>query len=303
MRQFGNHVLYDYEGGTQNLTPVALDEMPLDKFADVVANAAKGNADKQSEMLTKADSYSFQVAHPEFQRTANNTRLINNWLDTKGITNPLFPDFDAAYEDLKTSGLLDIDAAAAARLKDRPLKTFVGAFSKATFDSVDALIANERIAAQQQVTPLSDAEQTLEKLPIEQVQTLLREGERAEQQRVNAGHSQLNADAWLTLHKEYVDCASNARLIVMQLKSNGVSERAANVEDYEIAAKQLRQSGLLKLNSKQVREQHAAEVQRIASEAVNTPGNIFDKTSESEMYNLPLEELRRRASGNYSGQG
>ena len=284
-------------------TPIAFEEMEIEKLDTLVNKAALSNQDQQAEALRKADSYAFQVAHPEFLRTANNTRLINHLLQTWGITNPTYPDFDRAYEFLKDSPLLDIDKAELARQQDdKQPRTFTGVFTKRTFDSLDDLISNERLAALQQVPQVSPEEIALDGLPIEEVQTILRAGERAGQQKVNAKQSQQNANVWLTLHPEFSDSKHNAELMKLQLASNGVLENVATVADYELAYKQLRVSGLLALDKKEVRKQQAEELQQRAAQVVKTPGSVFDQTTEEEMYNLPMEELERRARGNFSGR-
>jgi hypothetical protein len=284
---------YYISEGTSNSTPTDFDEMSEPDFRKVVDAAAMSNADRAAAALRKADSYSFQVAHPEFRRTANNTRLMNHWLSSKGITHPTFPDFEAGYADLRT--LLDIDKS-----KEAP-RTFVGHFTKREFDSIDGLIAQERQAALQQKVSKSDAEIALENLPTEQVLSLLREGERWEQRQVNARETGLNGDAWLFLHAEYVDNKHNGELMTMQLRANGCNEKTASVEDYEKAYRQLQASGLLKLDEQELRSRQTKDLQERVSDAVKTPGSIFDETTEEEMYSLPLDELRRREKGNFSG--
>jgi hypothetical protein len=280
-------------------TPVAelskfenMDESALRKIVD---GAAVSNGQRQAEALRKADSYSFQVAHPELKRTARNMKIINHWLTTKGIDQPSFADIAAAYD--ATQSVLDID-------KDQPTPTtFKGAFTKQTFNSLDELIAQERRAALQQVTPSSAEQIAFENLPNEQALPLIRQAERVAQRKANAPQVQYNSDAWMTLHPEYVDDDHNANLMTMQLRANGCDERTASIEDCEIAYRQLRASGLLKLDAQTVREQHTKELKQSAKQALNTPGTLFDKTSEEEMYSLPLDELKRRANGNYSGAG
>ena len=120
------------------------------------------------------------------------------------------------------------------------------------------------------------------------------------QTKADAKISEQNADSWITLHPEFRDDQYNGRLLLSQLKANGVTG-VVTIEDYEIAERQLAASGLLRQNPASLRKQEAAEVIARAQRAVNTPGTIFDKTTEEEAYNLPMEELRRRANGNYSG--
>lgn len=109
-----------------------------------------------------------------------------------------------------------------------------------------------------------------------------------------------NADAWLTLHPEWRDDDRNAKLLLAQLRLNGVVNRAVTPADYELAARQLIASGMARLNPAQVKKLQQQDIQ---DRAENARPVLFDKTSKEEMYNLPLDEVRRRAEGNYTGRG
>ena len=163
------------------------------------------------------------------------------------------------------------------------------------------MIVAERQAALHNLRPdaVSPEELALEQLPIEQVKVLLREGERHIQRQPKLVETRLNGDAWFSLPSSawYVDNQHNGNLMKMQLAANGFSEDTATIEQFEICARQLRESGLLTLNKTQVAKERVAEVAQRASEAVKQHGTVFDTTSEEDMYNLPLEELRRRANG------
>jgi hypothetical protein len=288
---------YYIKHAEEKQTNVSFENMPLEQFSSVVKSAGRSNTEKTNDAIAKADSYSFQIAHPEFLRTANNTRLIDHWLKTQGIDNPTFPDFVSAYEAFKDSGLLDIDKAELARDKKSP-RTYNGVYTKQTFDSVHDLIAAERHAALTQVTSLSDEEAAFDALPPEEALALLKEGERISQQHANASEVQDEADAWLMLHAEWRDDIRNAKLMAAQLKANGATK--PTIADFEKASRQLRESGLVRLNPVQVAKQHAKDLQRRANEAA---ASIFDPTTEDQMEHLPLDELRRRANGNFSGVG
>jgi hypothetical protein len=300
MGQFGNYI---YDGGNQTLTPeksdsTVFDDMPLQKFASIVNKTALSNSDLQAEALSKADSYSFQVAHPELERTVKNNKLINHWLTSQRITHPLYPDLQAAVDALTVENLLDIDGAELAKQQDqRGNRTYKGTLTGREFDSLQEMIGIERQAALNKAPEATKDEQAFERLPIEEQKRLLREGERGEQLKVNGLKTWKNGDAWITLHPEYVDSEHNARLIKMQLAANGASDNNASIQDYEVAGKQLIEAGLLTLKQTAVTNQHAAEVAQLASQAVKTPGTVFDNTSEEEMYNLPMEELEKRARG------
>ena len=272
--------------------PATLDKLSLEQFTGVVNKAALNNHEKQAEALRKADSGSFWVANPQLKNTAKNIRLINHWLTTRGISNPLYPDFQAAYDFLTTHKQLDIDTS-----KKAP-RTFIGVLTGQTFDDVDTLIAQERAAALRQVSESTPEEKALDSLPPEQVRELLREGERQEQLKVKLVETRKNGDAWLTLHREFLDTPHNAHLMVMQLRANNVVEGSETIQDYEVAYRQLRKSGLLSLDRDVLMEQEAEAVKQRAAKAVATPGSVWDKTTEDAMYddNLPLDEIRRRAN-------
>ena len=276
-------------------TQITFEEMPLQKFAGVVGEASLSNADRRAATIAKADSCSFWAVHPEYLQTENNTRLINHYLQTNGIKNPSYYNFEAACQSFAGSDLLDMDAAELARDRKAP-RTFKGVLTGKTFYSVDDLISNERLAALAQPTPVSAEEEALYAAPIEEAQQKLRDAEREAQRQANAPEIQMNADAFLLLRPEIVDDDRNGRLITQQLKVNGVTN--VTIEDFDYAVGQLRASGLLKLNEVQLNKQRAAEVKRRAKDAAPA---IFDHTTEAEMELLPLDEIRRRASGNFSG--
>ena len=279
--------------GEVSTSPIAFDEMSADQLNKVVANAALSNQDRHSEAVSKADSYSFQVAHPEFIRTTANTKLVNYQLQTWGITNPTYPDLVRAYEILRDSHLLDIDKAALARQEPR---SFTGTLTKQTFYTVDEMISAERQAAIQQVPEPSEEEIAFENLPNSQVLPMLKRLEHKAHHQGDALETGSNADAWLTLHPEFIDSIHNGKLMRLQLATNGVLEDVASIADYETAYQQLRASDLLSLNQKALAKQHREELQQRASDAIAEGGTVFDKTSEAEMYEMDLETVRKRAN-------
>lgn len=277
-------------------TPVDFKTMPLSKFAEFASKAARNSTDQVNDTIARADSFAFQIVHPEYLPTAENKRLIDHWLTVQGIDNPTYPDFEAAFNRYKDTGLLDLDAAELAR--DQRGRTYIGVFTKQKFHSVDELIAAERHAALAQVTPISAEEKAFDSLPADEALNLLREAERAAQQQIDSAAVQDAADAWLLLRPEWHDSTRNGKLMRAQLLTNGVV--TATIPDLEKAAQQLRDSGLVTLNQKQVEKQHAKQLQQRAGEAAK---QLFDQTTEQEMYDLPLDEVRRRASNNWTGVG
>ena len=76
-----------------------------------------------------------------------------------------------------------------------------------------------------------------------------------------------------------------------QLATNGVLEGAATIPDYETAYHQLRANGLLSLNKVELNKQHQEALRQVAVEALKP------ELTEEEMYDLPMEELEKRARG------
>lgn len=275
----------------------AFDNMPLDKFAAVVNKFARTNGEKQADAISRADSYSFQVANPWLLRTEKNTALINHWLTSRGITNPTFPDFQAAGDALAGDGLLSIEEASyASHLDGIGPRTFKGALTGNTYDSLDTMIKNERHAVLTKPPKPTQEEIDLDNLPIEEFQERVKNAERDERARANAPHIQMNADAFLVTRPEIADSDRNARLINMQLKANNVYGDDVNIDQFERATNQLLASGLLTLKPSVVAKQRQAEVNQLAADHKAKEFNL------EEAYNLPLDEIRRRANGNYSGR-
>jgi hypothetical protein len=280
--------------------PYDFTKVNLQKFDSIVSNAAKTNQERQADAIAKADSGSFQVANTWYVRSAANERLVNHWLKSNSITQPMFADFMAACEALIDAGALEVDEAAFAQFKDgNGPRTFKGALTKRTYDSLDGLIANERQDAISQIT-ITHEDSAFDGQPIEDVQALLKEAERIAQSKALAPETQANGDAWLTLHPEWRDDDHNAKMMLAQLRLNGVVNRAVTPEDYEIASRQLIAAGMVRLNPAQVKKQQQQDIQ---DRADNARPVLFDKTSKEDMYNLPLDEVRRRANGNFTGRG
>lgn len=284
---------------------VSLDRLTLEQFDGIVKNYVRSNQERTAEAITKADGATWQVSNPWFKQTKANLKLVNTWLSGKGINYPTYPDFTEAAEELANTGLLDIDGAARAQhLDGNGPKTFKGAITKRNYDSLDAMIAQERQATieQQGAGKQADIERAFDGLPIEDQKQMLREAEKQSHTNADAKISQQNADSWLTLHPEYRDDTANGKLMREQLILNGVTDRAVTVNDYEWANRQLVSAGLLRQNPAALKKQQAQEVLDRAERAVKTSA-AFDTTSEDAMYELPLDEVRRRANGNFTGSG
>lgn len=281
---------------------VSLDSLTLDAFDKIASKAALSNEDRMAAAITKADGFAWQTANPWFKSTDSNLKIVNQWLSSKGINYPTYPDFTEAAEELVNTGLLDVDGAARAQhLDGNGPKTF--ALSGRKYDSLDSMITQERKVAVDALAAdkPSDLERAFEHLPIEQAQAALREGERRHQVTADAKVSEQNADSWLTLHPEWRDDATNAKLMAAQLHLNGFKP-PYSISDYEIAERQLVEAGMVRQNPKALEKQKAAEVVARAQHAVKNSA-AFDTTTEDAMYELPLDEVRRRANNNYTGVG
>jgi hypothetical protein len=281
MTQYGNYTFHPSE---MEHTPTKFDDMPAHKLDALINRAAMSNQERTDEALTKADAYSFQVVNPQFKRTAKNVRVMNHQITSWGITHPTYEDFARAYDALKEGGLLDIDDT-----KDAP-RTFTGTFSKKTFDSVETLILQERDAAIKSMS-VSPEEIALERLPLDQFRDVVKGRERVEQRNVDGYKTAIAGDAWITQHPEFRDSHYNAKLMRQQLATNGVLEGAVTIPDYETAYHQLRASGLLSLNKGELNKQRQENLSQEAAEALKP------ELTEEEMYNLPMEELEKRARG------
>jgi hypothetical protein len=281
MTQYGNYTFHPQDQHHKPIT-TKFDGMPQDKLDRIVNRAAMTNQQRTDEALTKADGFAFQVVNPQLKRTDKNTRVINQWLTSRGIENPVYQDFANAFDALNGAGLLDVDENVPAP------KRFTGTFSKKTFSNVEELILNERAAALQSMSP-TEEELALEGLPLDQFKELVNKREHAEQQRVNSLKRTRAGDAWVLATPVYRDIAQNAHLMLQQMAANGVSEGAATIRDYQVAYEQLFPTGLLDLNQVALEKQQQEELMQEATEAL-TP-----ELTEEEMYDLPMEELEKRA--------
>ena len=282
---------------------VSLDGITLKDFNGVIAKAGKTNQEREADAIARADGYSFQVANTWFRRNASNTKILNHWLEQKGITQPMYADIADAAESLAQAGLLDVDEVLYVQhLDNNGPKKFVGVFTKREYTNVDEMILWERQACieAQAAEKQNPIEEAFDALPAEEQLRMLRAAEQQTQLEADGKVSAANADSWLTLHPEFRDDTTNGKLMQAQLKLNGVTG-VVTIEDYEIAERQLVDAGIIRQNPAQLKKQAAQEVLDRAKRAVETPGSIFDKTSAAEMETLPLDELRRRAAGNYSG--
>lgn len=253
------------------------------KFSSAVNNAAMSNADRQAAAITRADSFSFQIANPWFKQTDKNTNLVNRWLDAQRITNPTYPDFAAAADALMA--VLDVDSS------QKAPTSFKGAITGRTYDTLDGMIANERQASLRRVPERTTEEEAFDGLPIEEVQARIKHAVHAEMVQANTITTQKNGQAWASLNPWYFDSTRNGQLVLAQLKTNGVRDGLATIEQFDVATKQLRDAGLLQINKNAVAKQEAAEVAQLAADHQAKAFNLAEAESMS------MEELYRRGGG------
>lgn len=289
---------------TQEEPTVKLDNLTLDAFDNIIEKASLNNQERQAAAIEKADSYSFQVANPWFRQNDANMKIVNKWLESKGIRYSTYPEIAEAAEELAAAGLVSVDDAAyASHLDGNDPQTFRGAITQRDYDSLDGLISNERAASIRMLgtEKQSDEELAFEALPLEQQGQMLRDGLKQHQANVDAEISTQNADSWISLHPEFHDGTANGKRLALQLHLNGF-KAPYTIENYELAHRQLLASGDVRQNPAQLRKQEAqAGLDRAEYEVKHSAA--FDKTTEDQMYELPLDEVRRRANGNYTGIG
>ena len=276
--------------------PVKLDNISLDQFDGIITKSSLTNQEKHFDAVRRADSASFLASNPWFRQTKTNFKLVDNWLEQNRITWPQYADFVAATSAL--AGLLDVNEAEFAQhLDGQTPQKFRGTYTKKEFNNIDSLIAEERQAViqAQGAEKQTDLEDAYNRLPLEDAQALLRDGERKHQANADAKISATNADVWLSTNPTWRDDTYNGRLMASQLKINGVTG-VVTPADYERAEKQLVAAGMVRQNEAALRKVEAQEILDRAAAAKAQPGSPWDSTSEDQMYNdLSMEELRKRA--------
>jgi len=279
----------------------------LQQFDAIVKKFATSDADREAAAIEKADSYSFQVAHPWFLQTDTNVKIVNKWLKNKGIRYATYPEIAEAAEELAQAGLVSVDDATyASHLDGIDSKKFVGALTKREYTDLDTMLKQERHAAIQRLGAEKESpeEEAFNALSLEDQKTMLLEAERTHQVNVDAVVSKDAADSWVSMSPTYRDNDGNAKLLLAQMRHNqkGKAAQPFTIQEHEIANRQLVASGLIRQNPIAVKKVEAQAVIDRAQAARNEPGSPWDNTSEEEMENLPLDELRRRADRQLAGR-
>jgi len=130
---------------------------------------------------------------------------------------------------------------------------------------------------------LDTLEDNFENWPAEKVKEAYQGFERANTKHIVVNQ---NASTFLAVHPEFIDNDANAQLVNRTLKTM-FGDCVHTVEQFESTYQVLRVSNSLALDKVKLAEQEkAAAKQRVEAAKSVTP-------TEEEMYNMPLEELRR----------
>ena len=290
---------------SEETKPVKLDNLTLDGFDNIVQKASLSNQERTAAAISKADYYSFLRANSWYRPTIANNAVVNRWFVSKGLPHPMYAEINDAATELAQAGLLgDVDKAAFAQHLDNATpKRFTGTFTKREYTDLDTMLLQERQAVieQQSAEAQTDQERAFEKLSADEVRQMIRDGEKQHQANADSVITEQNGDSWVSLHPEYHDGTANAKRLALQLRLNGITG-VVTIPDFEIAHRQLLATGDVRQNKVALETQQAAEVLARAEHAVKNSG-AFDTTTEDAMYELPLDEVRRRANGNYTGTG
>jgi hypothetical protein len=290
----------------ENKTNVSLDGISLEQIDGIVSKAAMSNQERTAAATSKADYHSFLRANSWYRPTVANNKVVNRLLLSKGLTHPMYAEINEVATEAANAGLLDeVDGAALAQSLDgNGPKKFTGTFTKREYTDLDTMLVQERheVIQQQGAEKQSDIEQAFDKLPADEAKQVINAALKQHQANADGVISSQNSDSWLSLHPEFRDDEQNAKLLAAQMRKNGVVGRFFTIEDHEIANRQLVAAGLIRQNPKALRKQQDAEVVERAQHALKNSA-AFDTTTEEEMEALPLDEVRRRANGNYTGVG
>jgi hypothetical protein len=135
----------------------------------------------------------------------------------------------------------------------------------------------------------SNLDDNPENWPADKIRAAAEMFQREDTVRHNQQQSGINADAFLTMHPEIYDTQRNAELFKHELHRM-FGESLLTVNEYEAAYESLRASNLLSLNKTEVEKQRkAADKARYAAQKAQTV-----TPSEQDLYDMPLDELRRR---------
>jgi len=130
-------------------------------------------------------------------------------------------------------------------------------------------------------------------LSAEQVKAAYNAAVREDQAAQDKLETQKNADAFIEVHKEFIDNTANAHLLLNQMNTM-FGEGLHTIEHFEQAYEYLRtKTNFLKLDAKEVEKQRSAAARQRYADARAVEANRITNLSEAELEALPLEEIRR----------
>lgn len=166
---------------------------------------------------------------------------------------------------------------------------FYGRLTGKTYESLEAMRHHERLEAMRRNVP-TDEEAAFEALPAEKVREHIERAMQSEKEKTELFMSSIDLQTFFELHPEYKDCQENSSPMVSFLRAKGIPR--PTLSDLEDAYNNLRAAGLLQLNRAAIQKQQKAEIQQRAR-GIEDQRTLPD---EDELYSMPLEEIRRRAT-------
>lgn len=172
------------------------------------------------------------------------------------------------------------------------MPTYYGELTGKNYDSVEALRHYEGLEAMRRNAP-SKEEEAVETMTPEELRSGIERLMRSEQQKVAQVQASIDLAAFLQSHPEYEDSDQNGAALRRCLIGMGVQDlTTVNFYQVEEAFNRLSQTGELKLNAGAVKKQVERAVSNRVKEIEQERNVNWD-----ELYSMPLDELRRRASG------
>jgi hypothetical protein len=166
---------------------------------------------------------------------------------------------------------------------------FYGRLTGKTYETVEAMRHHERLEAMRRNVP-TDEEAAFEAMPAEKLRGFIERAMQSDQEKTDLMMSGIDLQTFFELHPEYVDCQANTSPMVSFVRARGI--KAPTLSDLEEAYAALRASGLLQLNQAVLQKQRKGEIADRAKE-IEAQRTLPD---EEELYALPLDEIRRRAT-------
>jgi hypothetical protein len=131
----------------------------------------------------------------------------------------------------------------------------------------------------------------------EQIKAQFERLSKTEQQRDDAATSKRELDVWVKTKPEYKDHPSNARQLLNQCKTL-FGTLTPSMWQAEEAYQSLAGTGLLDINQEQLARQQEKRDEKQAQDILEAGGVfVYGQPTEAEMYEMPLDELRRRSNG------